>query len=255
MMGAIEAPSAQVGFRKAPMAHKPCGGYPLSCMIRGGMATRATPAGIPMPTLKQVQTARQTFQLREPRNLFYRVAIELIALARKGVTNVSVAEALAVLLQTWNASFYRFRGKFSEEDFRKVEVLLTDHSAALAEYRERSIATVAPNEEDGLRALFSRFDAVLGHVGAAKSLHLLAPSFFPLWDRAIAKAYHLTLIGDTPSKYVRFMRIAKGQCKVLADQGAPWPDLLKAIDEYNYCTYTLNGESGSGPPSRPEVIP
>jgi hypothetical protein len=23
------------------------------------------------------------------------------------------------------------------------------------------------------------------------------------------------------------------------EHNAPWPDLLKALDEYNYCTYTL----------------
>jgi hypothetical protein len=37
---------------------------------------------IPMPTLQEGQAARETFLRREPRNLFYRAAIELIELAR-----------------------------------------------------------------------------------------------------------------------------------------------------------------------------
>jgi hypothetical protein len=35
------------------------------------------------------------------------------------------------------------------------------------------------------------------------------------------------------------MRIAKEQCRGLEEQGALWTDLLKAIDEYNYCVFTM----------------
>lgn len=156
------------------------------------------------------------------------------------MTTVSVAEALDVLLQTWNVSFYRFRGGFNEEDLAKIKALVSDHHAMIEEYGQRSITSLALGEEDALRMLFSRFEDVLGPVGAAKSLHLLAPLFFPLWDRAIAKAYHVNLDRGTPDGYISFMRISKEQCRVLAEQGAPWPDLLKALDEYNYCTYVLN---------------
>lgn len=193
-----------------------------------------------MPTVKDVEDARRNFLVGEPRYLFYRVATELIDLSRKNKTTVSVAEALAVLLQTWNVSFYRFRGRFTEQDLAKIKALVSDHHAMIEEYRERSISSLTSGEEDALRRLFSRFEDVLGPVGAAKSLHLLAPLFFPLWDRAIAKAYHVNLDREAPDGYIRFMRISKEQCQVLAEQGAPWLDLLKALDEYNYCTYVLS---------------
>ncbi len=193
-----------------------------------------------MPTMKSVEDARKRFIAGEPRNLFYLVATELIDLSSKKTTNkVSVAQALAVLLQTWNVSFYRFRGGFHEEDLRKIEALLVNHSAMIELYRHRSITSLASDEEDGLRMVFSCFENVLGAVGTAKCLHLLAPQFFPLWDRAIAKAYHVNLNRETSDGYINFMRIAKEQCRVLTEQGAPWPDLLKAIDEYNYCTFTM----------------
>jgi hypothetical protein len=50
------------------------------------------------PTLRDVRKARQLFLDNEPRDLFYRVATELIRQARAGQTSISMAEALAVLL-------------------------------------------------------------------------------------------------------------------------------------------------------------
>jgi hypothetical protein len=62
------------------------------------------------------------------------------------------------------------------------------------------------------------FKKVLGKTGAAKSLHLLAPRFFPLWDTKIAKTYgvkngmeadrYLHLADDTKRlKYDKFLKL------------------------------------------------
>ena len=77
-------------------------------------------------------------------------------------------------------------------------------------------------------------------MGAAKALHLLAPRFFPLWDRAIAKAYGLSLgkRGTNAERYCRFMEIVKEQGQNLGVNQPNGQNLLKAIDEYNYCKYS-----------------
>jgi hypothetical protein len=202
---------------------------------------RGKPTATPVLTLGAIERARAEFLQREPRRLFYRVAIELMDLSRKGGTTIKTSEALAVLLQTWNASFYRFGRKFSENDFVKIHRLLKTHHRTIEDFRCRSIESLVQEEEGTLRTLFDQFANVLGSVGASKSLHLLAPPFFPLWDRSIAKVYGVNLDRNyAPIEYVRFMHLVKNQCKALADQGATWPDLLKAIDEYNYCKFTLN---------------
>jgi hypothetical protein len=189
-------------------------------------------------TIAGVTQARADFVRGEPRNLFYLVATGLIDLARKGTAkSVSVVQALAVLLETWNSQFNRFRGGFHESDLLSIEALLRDHAAALEVFRSREIAGFAPGEERQVQALFASFEKNLGAVGAAKCLHLLAPNFFPLWDNKIARAYHVRL---KPDGYIRFMQEAQKQCISLKQQGAPWSDLLKAIDECNYCAYTLN---------------
>ena len=50
-------------------------------------------------SLQQLAAAHTEFQRIEPRDLFYRVAIELIDLSLQKKTKVTVPEALAVLLQ------------------------------------------------------------------------------------------------------------------------------------------------------------
>jgi hypothetical protein len=78
-------------------------------------------------------------------------------------------------------------------------------------------------------------------VGVAKALHLLAPSFFPLWDAAIAKAYGFSYGSKPAQRYVAFMRASKltvaslwRTIEPLLDDKTP----LKVLDEYNFAKVT-----------------
>ena len=190
-------------------------------------------------TLAEVTKAHEAFEANEPRDLFYRVATELIALALRNATSLTVAEALAVLLQTWNKAYYQYH-RFDNAHFASLQRLLSKHQATLARYRDQLIDDLDPHEETAIAGLFHAFEELLGPVGAAKALHLMAPKLFPLWDRAIAKAYDLQLRsrGSNAQAYWRFLLFSKGQCRDLKreDQGCANP--LKAVDEYNYCKYT-----------------
>ena len=66
-------------------------------------------------SIADIEAARLVFEAREPRDLFYRTATALIDLALRGETEVSIGEALAVLLQTWNFSCCKllYRSKVS----------------------------------------------------------------------------------------------------------------------------------------------
>jgi hypothetical protein len=90
------------------------------------------------PTIQDIEAARQAFEANEPRDLFYRAATELVALALGGKTSLSVAEALAVLLQTWNKIFYRYT-RFDSRHFARIEGLIHDHHSILITFRQRSI--------------------------------------------------------------------------------------------------------------------
>ena len=177
-------------------SHSPPGCHPTiqGTSNRGGVSMRKAVSAPPIhtPTVEELKDARRRFREYEPRDLFYRVASELIDLALVGETRITVAEALAVLLQTWNAQYYQFR-PFTEEHFREIEKLLQTDLVQVLRFRNRSIDSATKDDLETVEALFNRFEQALGPVGAVKSLHLLAPNLFPLWDREIAKRYRCEL--------------------------------------------------------------
>ena len=189
--------------------------------------------------INEIKKARSVFEANEPRDLFYRAATELVRLAVDNKTSLSVADALAVLLQTWNRSYYRFR-KLDVGHFKKLDLLYRKHRRRLTSYRNRAIERLRDDERPIVCDLFQEFEGVLGPVGAAKALHLLAPTFFPLWDRAIARAYDNALgkAGTNGPRYWQFMVIARRQSLELKGNNFDCGNILKRIDEYNYCKFT-----------------
>jgi len=184
-------------------------------------------------------TAREVFRQRESRDLFYRAARELVRLAIAKKTDLTVAEALGTLLQTWNKSFYRFHATFDEAHVRALEVLIEERMDYLMRLRSRSIDSIRVEENASVGQLYTAFEKVLGPVGAAKALHLLAPRFFPLWDRAIANHYGVRLgrTGENTDNYLRFMSLTQRQISKLPTLSND-KEVLKMIDEYNYCLIT-----------------
>lgn len=188
------------------------------------------------PTIQDLDQTHKKFETIEPRALFYRTSIELVDLAIQDKTKLKFAEAIAVLLQTWNVSYYRFR-PFNEEHFSKIQGLLENNQCIVTELRQRNIESFCDEDAKLVKDIFQKFENVLGKTGAAKCLHLLAPRFFPLWDTEIANAYDLE--GSDSERYYCFMKITKDQVVSLGGEKAVGRNPLKALDEYNYCEYTL----------------
>ena len=194
---------------------------------------------VPTITRNDLDKARRVFEEHEPRDLFYKAATELVSLALDGKTNLSVAEGLALLLQTWNKGYYQFR-KFDDKHFEEIEHLLGKHLYIISTLRDRSILELSDDRYDVIERIFRSFEHTLGPVGASKTLHLLAPQFFPLWDRTIAKVYGISMkkTGENAELYVKFMHCIKKQCAALCDKDPFDNRLLKFIDEYNYCKHS-----------------
>jgi hypothetical protein len=188
---------------------------------------------------EQINCANKVFLEKEPRDLFYRVATHLVEEAFSNQNRLSLAEALSVLLQTWNQSFYRFH-PFSNRNLADIELLLVEHKNEIEQYRIRNISSLKDSEEGEIVSIFQSFEAVLGPVGAAKTLHLLAPEFFPIWDRTIAVAYNhpLSEAGTNGKKYFEFAKDVKDQIPSIAESLPNGVTAIKAIDEYNYCHFS-----------------
>lgn len=187
------------------------------------------------PSIEDLNKARRLFEENEPRDLFYRIATELITLAIEGRTSISLSEALASLLLTWNKNYYRFR-KFDNQHFQNIDILIKKTLAVVLKIRTDK-DSCTPNI---IKSLFILYEDVLGPVGASKCLHLLAPRSFPLWDREIAKEYGLPIHqrGDNADRYVQFYLHAREQSERIGRDEINGRGILKAIDEYNYCIFT-----------------
>lgn len=188
-----------------------------------------------------LRRAHATFEDEEPRNLFYKAAIFLIDRALQPSPALTLAESLAVLLQTWNVQYYRFHGKFTRRRLAALESLLETHMDALMSFRRQRLGD-AELDASRARRLFDDFERELGPVGAAKTLHLLAPRYFPLWDRAIAqKTYRLSLASPAGGSYLRLMDLVKGEIEACGGWAvfAEDENVVKLIDELHYCTDTL----------------
>lgn len=205
----------------------------------GTTGAKENPAEAPiLPTWEQLERARELFEDYEPRDLFYRAATEFVSLALDGKTSLSVTESVAVLLQTWNAQYYRFH-PFNAAHFNALEAVITSRQENWRSYRLRALISMTTDEFDTIAEIFTAFELVLGPVGAAKTLHLLAPEFFPLWDRKIAERYGISLgaAGNNAVEYVRFMTMVISQISHVAPHGES-RGILKLIDEFNYCRFT-----------------
>jgi len=188
-----------------------------------------------------VRRAHKLFEEEEPRNLFYRAAIYLIDRAMQPEPTLNLAESLAVLLQTWNAQYYRFHGKFTNHRLTALRTLLHTHMAAIAMFRGRHLGDNVIDTQQVTR-LFTDFEREVGPVGAAKTLHLLAPRYFPLWDRAIAQTtYRLNLAAPAADSYIKLMGLVEREIEACGGWNAFRRDenAVKLIDELHYCTATL----------------
>jgi hypothetical protein len=204
----------------------------------------------PMPTLAHLRKAREEFKRIEPRDFFYWSVTKLVAAVldtelRTGMLD-ELVRVLMMLLTTWNKNYYRFfnernRGTL-EEHFAELENVISKHFDRLIRFRSQRIQETAEIPEQDIRDIFKDFADVLGRVGAAKCLHLLAPGFFPLWDAAIIKGYGMEK-GEyrhrtDAERYVTFISISRGQIHNLGDFSSLTDNPLKSLDEYNYCRFT-----------------
>ncbi len=184
------------------------------------------------------------FQKKERRDAMYQTATFLVENFWSKPSKV--ADGLGVLLLVWNAAHYRY-GSF---DFDALEKCIADNQEALNEYRKRNILSYTPKDDAPIGLLFEEFLKALTicegkskgkktPVGVAKALHLLAPSFFPLWDKKIAKGYGCDYSAYPLRKYLKFFKMTKDIAEKLHEiVDVPGRTLLKLIDEYNYALYT-----------------
>lgn len=171
----------------------------------------------------------------------YATAVPRIANAISKGDVAGVAEALAGWLTNINQQYYRFRPEKARTLRADLELLLTAELRAISEFRERSLASLEKADESEVLRLFRLFRTELGPVGAAKALHALAPTSFPMWDNDIAQGYRVS----TEDGYFQFILLGKQQLMGVPLDLIPGLSLVKAFDEYNYYRFSTLKKKGS----------
>lgn len=189
-----------------------------------------------VPTPKDLDSAQAVLERNEARALFYKAAAEIVDLALRGQTSMTVSEGVAILLHTWNPSRYSLR-PFDSQFFFGIERVVAVYRDTIAGFRSRTLDTFCQDDEPAVRELFSAFEQIVGPDAAARCLNLLAPLFFPLWDHTIAKEYGLPLelAATNAPLYLRFMHVTQQQWLRLGGREGIGRNPIRAIDEYNYC--------------------
>ena len=199
----------------------------------------------PNLTPSEFERGHRAFQAREPRDAMYRTATFLVE--HFWGQPRDMADGMGVLLLTWNQAFYRY-GSFN---FSLLEDVLRANMPTIERLRACDIQSLVEADEPTIRQLFLAFlDALQiaegkkkgcrSPVAVAKALHLLAPSFLPLWDDKIARAYACSYNQNPDRKYVAFAYEMQSLARQLQEHVPPdcGRTFLKLIDEYNYAKHT-----------------
>ncbi|MHB8360203.1 MAG: hypothetical protein ACYDAO_05135 [Thermoplasmataceae archaeon] len=210
---------------------------------------------IPVLTWDILEKAHALYLEEEPRDAMYKVSTYLIS--NFWDNDFEVSSALGVLLLTWNSAFYRY----GDIDYLLIQSSISRHKTLIDDFRRRDIWSCSETDKESIREVYRDFLNSLrckgkknrknsgklsfSPVSVAKALHLLCPTFFPLWDTKIATRYECYWRSNEASfeNYWNFINISKEQIiNLIKDLKKPSSleglGELKLIDEYNYLRFT-----------------
>lgn len=198
-----------------------------------------------IPTRKEFRRACELYKQNEPRGDIW-LKTQLIVSENWG-NAYEMARGIERLIRSWNRFFANF-------DIDALVKCLEANILTINKFKDRHINSLTDDDIESVNILFDHLldplkrmrDRVKSPVSVAKAFSLLAPSFLPLWDTAIAESYGCGFTGYGPENaariYVRFMQKMKLLANIVKDF-VNVPDdrsLLKRIDEYNYSKYTMS---------------
>jgi len=166
-----------------------------------------------------------------------------------------IAKTVRLFLYNWNISFYKY-GKLTIHD---LEECIRNNHKDIVFFRSREIKDYSNNDYIKVKNLFEKFlvstkiivkeKLKYSPVSVAKTLHILAPSFFIPWDNAIAKGYrsknkscYWYRSQDASENYIQFLFEIKCQIlkfkKPLTNLSNKYnKNILRIFDLYNLFKY------------------
>jgi len=178
----------------------------------------------------------------EPRAFCYDLSQELISKAEiqnpsNWYTHEKTINAILLLLFCWNFAS-PITKKLKRQD---INDLLKKTSKDLKILENKTILNFDKHDEKIIKNVYKEFKSILGQTGASKTLSLMNPKLFVMWDTKIRGRLRKSLIngianGEKPEHYLKFLKginciIKRYNLENKVDQSSP---IAKKIDEYNY---------------------
>ncbi len=142
----------------------------------------------PLITLPGLETQCQAYERDEGGyDRYYAPSCSLVSHGIESERWDCICGGTSLLVYAWNAPFYR-----SPFDYASLEASLRNHWILLMAFRDRQLSTLNGDDQLEIERLFDDLTSALNsgraraQVSAAKALHVIAPSFFPMWDNSIA---------------------------------------------------------------------
>lgn len=164
-------------------------------------------------TLDELANASQIYELKERRAGAYWEALDRVNSDWPNMEKVS--NGIIHLLRSW----LRFQSKI---DPTALSQCLESNRSTLEEYRPKSLLLSDEKDiDDRISRLFAEIEIAQrstggkSPVGTGKTLALLAPAYFPLWDTDIAFHYGCS---TSPVGYLNFMRAIQELARKIVEQ-------------------------------------
>jgi hypothetical protein len=192
------------------------------------------------PTVEELRKAHEEYARTVPNK--YAISIQRVGRALSNGNSNELAAAVSEWLRELNRQYYRFHPEDAATLAERLKSILRNELSTFLALQDRTIATLAASDGAEVLRLFALFRSECGPVGAGKALHVLSPSFFPMWDNAIAQSYGVS----TETGYPQFMNFVKQQVLSLPQEIAPGVTALKALDEYNFLQASATRKASAG---------
>lgn len=175
------------------------------------------------------------FKREEGRASFFDIAMEIV--------NKHPLQASVIILATWNMERFRFMTSKSQ-NLVDLENAIRKCKPLFEEIKDKDFRFTNFNEiKDVVKEIYNTFSKVKGveYTGASKLMHLFNKNLFVMWDTDIREGYGFVFKSIQMTSAEDYLFFQKVMQEIFGNIEWNEPDktLVKAIDEFNYMTYTF----------------
>ncbi len=178
--------------------------------------------------VKELIEKCEVYKKNEGRASFYDLSLEIV---RDHPLHASI-----IILATWNSS--RFRFMTSDSQNLQNLTLAIPNIQSLYKELDGTICDADFDEMgETIKEIYSTLSIIKGveYTGTSKVMHILKPELLVMWDTPIRNAYGVSTKADD---FLKFQKKMQNKFSGLTWNN-PTKTLAKAIDEYNYVTFSL----------------